>query len=165
MQYATGMGHIANNEVLFAPASRHASRHHRRLWSLPPEDFHHQPRQSQVTPKFVEHDLPDVYRNAFEYADRVRRVRALAREWFESTAHFARVSKIRLHPNFQNLVNFGPATADWALEQLRRGDVQYHWLLLLKTILGIDPTAPEHVGRASLQAKDWLEWHDGVIHR
>ncbi len=163
LQFASGAAHVANNEALFAIPPVHVSRQNRRLSQITLESSDRHFRQWILQPKFVEYALPDVYRNELEHSDQMRKVRGLAREWFEATAHLARASKIRMHPNFSNLINLGSDTTDWAIEQLRGGDVQYHWLLLLKTIFAFDPTAPEHVGRASLQARDWLAWHDGAV--
>lgn len=83
-------------------------------------------------------------------------VKALANAWFEATAHLSQVSRYKSHPNFNKLLEFGWTAATFAVDQLRSGNIQMHWLLLLKTLTDFDPVPVEHVGRPTLMAEDWL---------
>lgn len=101
-----------------------------------------------------------VFRDEIEDAERRRQIEAIAHEWFENTAHLSQVTRYSQHLSFATLVTFGADAAEFAIDRLRAGDIQQHWLILLKAIYDTNPTAPQHMGRASLQAQDWIRWFD-----
>lgn len=61
-----------------------------------------------------------------------------------------------IHPAYQRIIGMGEQVVPLLLQELERQP--NHWFWALKAITGASPIKPEHRGRISQMAQDWLEW-------
>jgi hypothetical protein len=80
----------------------------------------------------------------------------LARQWKEETALLSSTTEMIAHPAYQAIIGLGMPVVPLILQDLAREKA--HWFEALKAITNDDPVPPEHHGRISAMAEDWLEW-------
>lgn len=91
---------------------------------------------------------------AAEAAWIVAHFRQLAEQWRKETRHFSSLSKMALHPAYQQIIGMGKPAVPLLLTELKqRPD---HWLWALHAITGEDPASPEANFGEAVQA--WIEW-------
>lgn len=82
------------------------------------------------------------------------RFRQLADQWRHETKYFSSVSKMALHPAYQQIIGLGQLAVPLILSELQqRPD---HWLWALHAITGEDPAPPDASFPEAVEA--WIEW-------
>lgn len=100
----------------------------------------------------IEHylDLP-VTRQSIE-----REFQELVETWRNERGPTSSVTELAIHPAYQRIVAMGQKIIPYLLWELaRRPD---HWFWALNAITGADPVKPEHRGKVSKMAEDWIQW-------
>jgi len=83
-----------------------------------------------------------------------RRFRDLADRWHKDTRVLSSVTRMAMHPAYQQIIGMGPAAIPLILRDLK--ETHDHWLWALYAITGVDP-APD--GASFDEAVDaWLAW-------
>ena len=106
-------------------------------------------------------EMPDQRRLAIQSLDpqngeKIERFRKLVSEWKAHSGPSSSTEKLAMHPAYQQIVGMGPDVIPLLLSELERAPD--HWFWALRAITGQNPVRPEHRGRMSLMAQDWLRW-------
>lgn len=88
--------------------------------------------------------------------DPVTRFKRLKTEWEAETAHFSSITKIAMHPAYQQIIGMGQLAIPLIFSAM--GKKPDHWFWALRSITGEDPVLPEHRGRLKQMTDDWLKW-------
>ncbi len=80
----------------------------------------------------------------------------LFQQWKKETLLLSDGYKITEHPAYRQIIALGEAVVPFILIKLRE-DPQHIFYALFK-ITGENPIKPEHVGKLSKMAEDWLNW-------
>lgn len=80
----------------------------------------------------------------------------LADEWRQGTALMSSVTDIVLHPAYQRIIGKGRSALPFLLHSLEKHPE--HWFWALRAITGVDPVAPEDVGRVKKMTEAWVQW-------
>jgi hypothetical protein len=78
----------------------------------------------------------------------------LALQWARETRHVSSVTKLSLHPAYQQIIGMGPAAVPLILQRLMNSGG--HWLWALNAITGEDPPPTDATFDEAVQA--WLTW-------
>ncbi len=82
--------------------------------------------------------------------------RRLAAEWRDATAHLSSLTKMVMHPKYQNIIGLGPDVLPLLFKELE--NEPDYWFWALKAITEADPIAPEDYGDLGKMTKSWLKW-------
>lgn len=82
------------------------------------------------------------------------RFRQLADQWRSDTKYFSSVSKMALHPAYQQIIGLGQQAVPLILSELQQSSD--HWLWALHSITGEDPAERNATFGEAVEA--WLEW-------
>ena len=85
-----------------------------------------------------------------------KKLRRLAKEWKDETSHLSSMTKMVMHPKYQNIIGMGPAILPILFQELQRNPD--HWFWALQAITGENPARPEDSGDLNKMTKSWLEW-------
>jgi hypothetical protein len=80
----------------------------------------------------------------------------LKKEWEDNTVYLSSMTKIVMHPAYQQIIGMGRVAIPLILSAL--GKKPDHWFWALRSITGEDPVLPEHRGRLKQMTEDWLKW-------
>lgn len=80
----------------------------------------------------------------------------LKKEWEDNTAYLSSMTKIVMHPAYQQIIGMGQIAIPFILSEMRKKPD--HWFWALRSITGKDPVLPEHRGRFKQMTEDWLKW-------
>ena len=80
----------------------------------------------------------------------------LAVRWQTETAAHSSVSRIAMHPAYQEIIGLGPAAIPLILRDLQQQP--HHWFWALRAITGEDPIQPGQRGRMREMTSAWLHW-------
>jgi hypothetical protein len=83
--------------------------------------------------------------------------RALAAQWREETGHISSITKLVMHPCYQQIIGLGPNVLPLLLRELQNDEPDY-WFWALNAITREDPVSPEDLGDIPKMAKAWLDW-------
>ena len=78
----------------------------------------------------------------------------LTTKWRKETKHTSSLTKIILHPAYQQIIGMGPMAIKFILQEL--ATKPYHWFWALEAITGENPVQPEDDFDQAVQA--WLQW-------
>jgi hypothetical protein len=78
--------------------------------------------------------------------------------WVAETQWYSSLSSITRHPGFAAIVSMGPPVLRFVLDRMSRGEVRVHWFPVLKDVAKEDPVRPDHRGRLTEMASDWITW-------
>jgi len=101
----------------------------------------------------AEHYLLPISR---QWANPLTRFLTLKAEWEAETAHISSMTKIVMHPAYQQIIGMGQIAIPLILSEM--GKKPDHWFWALRSITGEDPVLPEHRGRLKQMTEDWLKW-------
>ncbi len=88
--------------------------------------------------------------------DPLTRFNRLKTEWEDNTAYLSSMTKIVIHPAYQQIIGMGTIAIPFILSEMKRK--QGHWFWALKSIAGEDPVPPEYRGRIKQMTAAWLQW-------
>lgn len=80
----------------------------------------------------------------------------LANEWRHATMFESSVSRIVMHPAYQQIVGMGHVVLPFILGELEQSPD--HWFWALKAITGHDPVSEENRGNVEAMAAAWVKW-------
>lgn len=80
----------------------------------------------------------------------------LAHDWKQTTAYCSSVTKMSMHPAYQQIIGMGEKAVPLILGELAREPD--HWFWALHAITGTNPAANEDAGNVDRMAKSWLDW-------
>ncbi|MDZ7359114.1 MAG: hypothetical protein ONB46_00090 [candidate division KSB1 bacterium] len=80
----------------------------------------------------------------------------LAKEWRDETVHLSSMTKLVMHPKYQNIIGMGPAVLPILFRELQKSPD--HWFWALNAITEEDPTNPEDAGDLRKMTEAWLKW-------
>lgn len=80
----------------------------------------------------------------------------LKKEWEDNTAYLSSMTKIVMHPAYQQIIGMGQIAIPLIFSAM--GKNPDHWFWALRSITGKDPVLPEHRGRLKQMTEDWLKW-------
>lgn len=107
----------------------------------------------------TEHYLLPISR---QWANPVTRFLTLKKEWEDNTAYLSSMTKIVMHPAYQQIIGMGQVAVPLILSEMRKKPD--HWFWALRSITGEDPVLPGHRGRLKQMTEDWLKWGRGKGH-
>lgn len=81
---------------------------------------------------------------------------SLAEKWKYERGATSSVTKMSMHPAYQQIIGMGAAVVPLILEELEREPD--HWFWALNAILGVDPVPKERRGKIKEMAKAWVQW-------
>lgn len=84
------------------------------------------------------------------------RFRELAERWSRETRDTSSLTRMVLHPAYQQIIGLGQAAVPLLLEELR--DRPDHWFWALASITGENPVRDSDAGDSEAMATAWLEW-------
>jgi hypothetical protein len=99
-----------------------------------------------------------VFPNASD--DPLTRFNGLKTEWKAETAHFSSITRIAMHPAYQQIIGMGQVAIPLILSAMERKPD--HWFWALRSITCEDPVLPEHRGRLKQMTDDWLKWAKNI---
>ena len=76
--------------------------------------------------------------------------------WLQQTNHLSSPKQIMQHDAVQRLVDLQDIAVGMTIGRLARGDVQIHYMLLLREITGENPVPAEDAGRVRAMVEWWL---------
>ena len=82
--------------------------------------------------------------------------RRLAEWWHRETGYLSSLTQAFKHPAYRGIVALGPPVVPILLRELEM-DPDW-WFGALRELTAADPTKPEHRGRLTLLAADWVAW-------
>lgn len=85
-----------------------------------------------------------------------QRFRELANQWKAECALISSTNDMATNFAYQQIVGMGPDVLPILLEEMQREPD--HWSWALRAITGENPVQPEHRGKLSLIAQDWIAW-------
>jgi len=85
-----------------------------------------------------------------------RKFQLLAKEWRDETSHLSSMTKLVMHPKYQNIIGLGPAVLPILFRELQKNPD--HWFWALSAITEEDPTNPEDAGNLRKMSDAWLKW-------
>jgi hypothetical protein len=85
-----------------------------------------------------------------------RKFQLLAKEWRDETSHLSSMTKLVMHPKYQNIIGLGPAVLPILFRELQKNPD--HWFWALSAITEEDPTHPEDAGDLRKMTESWLKW-------
>jgi len=91
-----------------------------------------------------------------ESASMERKFQLLAKEWREETSHLSSMTKLVMHPKYQNIIGMGPAVLPILFRELQKKPD--HWFWALSAITEENPTNPEDAGDLRKMSDAWLKW-------
>lgn len=91
-----------------------------------------------------------------QWANPVTRFLTLKTEWEDNTAYLSSMTKIVIHPAYQQIIGMGQIAIPLILLEMEKKPD--HWFWALRSITGEDPVLPEHRGRLRQMTEDWLRW-------
>jgi len=91
-----------------------------------------------------------------ESASMERKFQLLAKEWRDETSHLSSMTKLVMHPKYQNIIGLGPAVLPILFRELQKNPD--HWFWALSAITEEDPTNPEDAGNLRKMSDAWLKW-------
>lgn len=77
--------------------------------------------------------------------------------WKAERGPYSTMSRLAMHPAYQQIIGMGPVVIPLILEQLNSEEPD-HWFWALRSITGEDPILPEHRGKLDKMAADWIQW-------
>jgi hypothetical protein len=80
----------------------------------------------------------------------------LANRWSRETAGQSSVSRMVMHPAYQEVIGLGPSAIPLILEAMQKQPA--HWFWALRAITGEDPVPLAHRGSVRAMTQDWLAW-------
>lgn len=80
----------------------------------------------------------------------------LREEWKGATRFMSSVTKMAMHPAYQQIIGLGPAAVPLLLRELETEPD--HWFWALHAITREDPVPPESCGKLNEMARAWLDW-------
>ena len=80
----------------------------------------------------------------------------LAQLWESERPYGVDVGEMVMHVAYQRIIGLGPSVIPLVLSRLEKQPA--HWFWALHVLTGADPVTPEHRGRISDMAADWVEW-------
>lgn len=80
----------------------------------------------------------------------------LKKEWEDNTAYLSSMTKIVMHPAYQQIIGMGQNAIPLIFSAMQK--TPDYWFWALRSITGKDPVLPEHRGRLKQMTEDWLEW-------
>jgi len=81
---------------------------------------------------------------------------ALADEWRHSQGVTSSLTKLVMHPAYQQIIGMGETAVPLIFRELEKEPD--HWFWALKSITGDDPVSDESRGNIRQMAEEWLEW-------
>lgn len=94
-----------------------------------------------------------------QWANPLTRFLTLKKEWEDNTAYLSSMTKIIMHPAYQQIIGMGQVAVPLILSEMRKKPD--HWFWALRSITGEDPVLSEHRGRLKQMTQDWLKWGRG----
>lgn len=91
-----------------------------------------------------------------QWANPLTRFLTLKKEWEDNTAYLSSMTKIVMHPAYQQIIGMGQVAIPLILSEMRKKPD--HWFWALRSITGKDPVLSEHRGRFKQMTEDWLKW-------
>jgi hypothetical protein len=82
--------------------------------------------------------------------------RRLAEWWNRETGVLSSLTKMFAHPAYRQIVALGPPVIPILLREMR--DKPDWWVGALRELTGANPVPPEHRGRLTEMAADWVVW-------
>jgi hypothetical protein len=80
----------------------------------------------------------------------------LAARWRDERGPESSITRISMHPAYQQIIGMGDAAVPLILQELERAPD--HWFWALNAIIGVDPVPESGRGVMSEMVKAWLEW-------
>jgi hypothetical protein len=84
------------------------------------------------------------------------RFNELLSEWKEECGFTSSVTKLILHPAYQQIIGLGSEAVPLILRELEKSPD--HWFWALSAITGADPVSPSDKGRIKKMAEAWIRW-------
>ncbi|HZK81853.1 MAG TPA: hypothetical protein VFC46_12315 [Humisphaera sp.] len=81
---------------------------------------------------------------------------ALADQWRADRGPQSSISRLSMHPCYQQIIGMGDVAIPFILGEL--GKKPDHWFWALSSITGADPVRPESSGILREMAADWINW-------
>lgn len=81
----------------------------------------------------------------------------LASNWKEQTKYLSAVSKIILHPSYQQIIAMGPVVIPFILQRMQK-EPSYWFDALQALTSGADPILPNQYGNMQAMTSAWLQW-------
>ncbi len=91
-----------------------------------------------------------------QWANPLTRFLTLQKEWEDNTAYLSSMTKIVMHPAYQQIIGMGQVAIPLILSEMKKKPD--HWFWALRSITGEDPVLREHRGRLKQMTEDWLKW-------
>jgi hypothetical protein len=102
-------------------------------------------KRSAGEPFAVSHGIHPQLAERFDY---------LAAEWHKGTRLVSSITRMAMHPAYQQIIGMGPAAIPLILQDLAR--TRDHWLWALYSLTGQDPAPPDANFDQAVDA--WLQW-------
>jgi hypothetical protein len=80
----------------------------------------------------------------------------LKSQWEADTAPLSSITKIAMHPAYQQIIGMGSSAVPLILSEMQGNPG--HWFWALKSITGEDPTSFADRGRIRAMTESWLRW-------
>lgn len=89
----------------------------------------------------------------------------LADRWHQETAHSSSITKVVMHPAYQQIIGLGKEALPLLLESLRSRPGYWFWAL--ESIARETPVTPDIAGHTRSMKRAWLDWGEkrGLISR
>ena len=84
------------------------------------------------------------------------RFRRLAEQWREETRATSSLSRLVMHPAYQQIIGMGAPAVPLIVRELR--ERPNHWFWALFSILGVNPVPPEDAGDLERMTELWLAY-------
>ncbi len=81
---------------------------------------------------------------------------ALVSQWKDDTRPLSSITAMIRHPAYQEIIGMGQAVVPLLLRELQREPD--FWFSALHVLTGENPMLPEHQGKVSEIAADWVQW-------
>ena len=85
-----------------------------------------------------------------------RRFAKLVEEWMEGRGPSSSVSRLSMHPSYQQIIGLGAQAIPLILRELEKKPG--HWFWALHAIAGVDPVREADRGNLRLMSDAWLKW-------
>jgi hypothetical protein len=84
------------------------------------------------------------------------RFRRLAAEWKAERGAASSMTRMAMHPTYQQIIGMGPDAVPLILAELEREPD--HWFWALHAITGADPVPEQSRGKVVEMADAWVQW-------
>jgi hypothetical protein len=80
----------------------------------------------------------------------------LLSEWKEECGFTSSVTKLVMHPAYQQIIGLGSEAVPLILRELEKSPDHLFWAL--NAITGVDPVSPSDKGKIKKMADAWIQW-------